>query len=92
MVCCFCCNWNHEFFSIPENPKVQLSFQIFKLKYTWIMQQNNDQKNISKSTIKWLKKENKIKVLEWPSQSSNLNLIRMLWHNIKKKLFMLKIL
>ncbi len=71
---------------LKEN--VRSSVCDLKLKHTWVMQQDNDLKHTSKSTSEWLKK-NKIKVLEWLSQSPDLNPIEMLWHDVKQP-FMLE--
>ncbi|KAI4901942.1 hypothetical protein NFI96_021236 [Prochilodus magdalenae] len=51
---------------------VRPSVRDLKLKRTWVLQQDNDPKHASKSTSEWLK-ENKVKALEWPSQSPDLN-------------------
>ncbi len=65
---------------------VQPSVCDLKLKRSWVMQQENVPKHISKSTSEWLK-QNKIKVLEWPSQRLDFNLIEMLWHDLKQSIY-----
>lgn len=58
------------------------SVRALKMKRGWFFQHDNDQKHIAMVTKEWLCRKH-LKVLEWPSQSSDLNPIESLRKELK---------